>query len=246
MGNMPIHILGDSHAVYFKAAAEAGRLGRRRASYCIVPGATAAGMRNPNSMTDALSRFRASLAWTGPRTLHVIQLGEVDCGFVIWLRARRHGEGVGAQLDASLEAYAAFVREAQALGRRRIVITAATPPTLRDCAAVGEVADARREVTATQAQRTALTLDYNDRLESLAARLGVDWADATSDLLDPATGLVAERFRNADPADHHLDIPAAAEVWARRLAPAIARHDAWRPSEFARASLTRLRPLRPA
>ena len=87
MGNMPIHILGDSHAVYFKAAAEAGRLGRRRASYCIVPGATAAGMRNPNSMTDALSRFRASLAWTGPRTLHVIQLGEVDCGFVIWLRA---------------------------------------------------------------------------------------------------------------------------------------------------------------
>ena len=235
MGNMPIHVLGDSHAVYFKAAAERGLLGRRRASFCIVPGATAAGMRNPRSMTDALGRFRASLAWTGPRTLHVIQLGEVDCGFVIWVRARRLGESIRAQLDASLDAYAGFVREAQAMGRRRIAVTAATPPTIRDDAPPGDVAEARREATASLAERTALTFDYNDRLEMMAA-----------ELLDPATGTVADALRNLDPADHHLAARPAAEAWARRLRPVIARHDAWLPDEIARAGLRRLRTLRPA
>ncbi|SFI48637.1 hypothetical protein [Albimonas pacifica] len=246
MGNMPIHVLGDSHAVYLKAAAEGRLLGRRRASFCIVPGATAAGMRNPRSLTDALGRFRASLAWTGPRTLHVIQLGEVDCGFVIWVRARRLGESIRAQLDASLDAYAGFVREAQRMGRRRIVITAATLPTIRDDAPPGAVAHARREATASLAERTALTFDYNDRLEAMAAALGVDWADATPDLLDPVSGCVAARFRNPDPADHHLALAPAAEVWADRLRPALARHDAWLPEELARAGLRRLRALRAA
>jgi hypothetical protein len=241
MGNVPIHFMGDSHMVYFKAAAESGLFGSRRFSFCVVPGATATGMRNPNSMSDALGRFRRSLGWTEKYALTVIQLGEVDCGFVMWLRAQRHGDSVASQMEASIAAYADFLREMIAGGHRRIVLTGATPPTIRDGAVIGDVADARREVTASQAERTALTVRYNARLKALAAELGLCWADATEDLIDPSTGLVADRFLNADAADHHLETQAAGRIWAKKLAPAIARHDGWSAKEIARWLLRRKR-----
>ena len=75
--------LGDSHLDALKYAADLGVLSVRSSCFLIVPGATVVGLRNPNSLTDAVNIFRTSL-FNQPVNSHVIiHLGEVDCGFVI-------------------------------------------------------------------------------------------------------------------------------------------------------------------
>lgn len=86
------HIVGDSHLRGIRRAAERGLI-KRGCVFTQVPGATAVGLRNPNSTTNALETFRAALL---PRrnVIPVIHLGEVDCGFVIWYRAEKYGESL--------------------------------------------------------------------------------------------------------------------------------------------------------
>jgi hypothetical protein len=210
------HIVGDSHITAFRYAAE-HKLLDFPAHFTEVGGATAVGLRNPNAMTNALELFRAALLPAKSDATPVIQLGEVDCGFVIWYRASKYGESVELQLNESIDSYFEFVDGLIDQGYRRIVISAATLPTIRDGQDWGEVANARREVTATLAQRTALTFAYNDRLRAQAARRALAFIDITQDVLDPQTGVIAESFRHPDPTDHHLDPAKIAMLWAEEL-----------------------------
>ncbi len=102
----PLLFLGDSHIMYFQKAAESGLFGARESQFCVVSGATAVGLRNPNlSQTNALAQFREKLATVTPPVAVVIQLGEVDCGFVIWYRARKYAESIQMQMQQSIDAY---------------------------------------------------------------------------------------------------------------------------------------------
>ena len=212
----PLAFLGDSHITYFRSAAERGLFGSRAISVCEVGGATAVGLRNPNSATNALQIFRQALGQLEPGTILVLHLGEVDCGFVIWYRAQKYGEPVERQVEESLDAYFSFVDDARAAGFSRI-ITGATLPTIRDDQDWGEVANARREVTASLRQRTELTLSYNRELHRRAEARGLAYIDITEEALDPATGLVREAFRHSDPCNHHLDESLVGFLWASRF-----------------------------
>lgn len=210
------HVIGDSHIAAIKRAADQGLLDRP-ALFKQVGGATAVGLRNPNSRTDAMAKFRAELLPVCIDSVPVIQVGEVDCGFVIWYRAAKYGESVEQQMERSLTAYFAFVDELCREGYSYVVMTAPVLPTIRDRLDWGEVSNARREVTATLKQRTDLTLRYTDALKAGAHGRGLPFIDLTQDLLDPATGVVAEVYRHPNPADHHLDPQKASVLWARHL-----------------------------
>jgi hypothetical protein len=54
---------------------------------CIVGGATAQGAVNPNSKTDALAIFQKKIKYTNADNI-LIMLGEVDCGYLIWVRSK--------------------------------------------------------------------------------------------------------------------------------------------------------------
>lgn len=213
----PLLFLGDSHLAYFRSAAQSKRFGPRVVQFCEVGGATAVGLRNPNSKTNALGVFRHVLTIARPGSIIVIQLGEVDCGFVIWYRAEKYGEGIESQMDESIASYFAFVDEAIELGFQRIIVTGATLPTIRDGQDWGGIANLRREVTATLRERTELTLAYNRELERNAEQRSLLYVDITADVLDPVTGVVRDEFRNADSRNHHLDYEQAAGCWVRQL-----------------------------
>jgi len=215
-------LLGDSHTRAMEAAALLPPLAPFHIRCRRVPGATAIGMRNPNSMTDALGIFQRALDKRGPEVAIVVQIGEVDCGFVIWYRAAKYGVSVEAELEASVAALFGFVDANRAAGRSRWVVTGAVPPTIGDGQSWGEVANARREVTASLAERTELTLRYNAMLAAAAAARGIAYVEITRDVLDPATGVVDPAFLNPDPTDHHLHPEKAARLWADRLAPVLA------------------------
>lgn len=216
-----VSFLGDSHTKYFTYAARKGYLGERRTASCVVFGATASGLANPKSQTGALLQFRDFLTEQPDKSILVIHLGEVDCGFVIWYRAQKYAESVERQMDQAIGAYCAFIDEIRANYRHTIIVTAATLPTIRDNTDWGEVAHLRREVTASLADRTRLTHDFNAELRKRCADRSIRYLDITAALLDPRTGVVADRFRNPDPADHHLNKRIVSPLWADALNPAL-------------------------
>lgn len=210
-----LHFLGDSHVRPVKWAIDAGLFAPFTCLLEEVGGATAVGLRHPTSKTQALALFRDRLLPFDGDRVPVFQLGEVDCGFLIWSRAQRFGESVSMQLEASLAAYQAFLREVRDNGHHRLIVSSATLPTIRDGQLDGEIALLRREVTASQRERTDLTLEYNGRLSAFCAHEGMAFADLTTALLDPETRLLHERFRHPDPHDHHLDPAEAGPIWAK-------------------------------
>lgn len=210
------YFVGDSHIQAFEAAAMLGLI-RRPSRFLSVPGATAVGLRNPESHTHAITHFKDALLPVLPDTVPVIQLGEVDCGFVIWWRAQRHGECVERQMAESIDAHVAFIDDLLAAGYPTVVVTGTVLPTIRDGQSWGKVARARHEVTATLRQRTDLTLRYNDRLRAEAARRALPYVDITARVMDPSTGLVADDYRSPNPGDHHLHPLRAGAAWAEAM-----------------------------
>lgn len=199
-GRRHVVVLGDSHTEVFRGWQPHGFWFQ----VAMVPAATASGIRNPNSTTEALPTFRARLAQVRRHQDVLVVLGEVDCGYVIWRRARR-GSPVEDELERTLAAYAAFLGEVRAAHPRRVLVLSVPLPTLPDDATGwGEVAQKRSDVTASQAERTALTDAFNRRLAELCAAEGHRFVDATSGQRDPATGLVREDLLRRGEADHHL------------------------------------------
>jgi hypothetical protein len=131
-------------------------------------------------------------------------LGEVDCGFLIWYRSERYGLRVQEQCDLSLHNYMSFLEGLLASGRPHLMVAAVPPPTIDHSGPVGAVANARRPVTASLAERAAITGTYNARLLRWCEEHGVPFVDSATDALDPQTGFAREEFRHPDPANHHL------------------------------------------
>lgn len=210
------YFVGDSHVQSFEIAATFG-LFRRRSRFLIVPGATAVGLRNPESQTQAIVHFQKALLPLLPGVVPVIQLGEVDCGFVIWWRAQTLGEPVEAQLAASIAAYANFLDTLIDAGYSRIVVTGAVPPTIPDGHRHGAVARARHAVTASLRERTDLTIRYNQLLAAEAARRKLLYTDILARVLDTGTGVIADAYRSPNPGDHHLHPIQGAHAWAEAI-----------------------------
>ncbi len=206
--------LGDSHLEALKFAADLGILNVGSCCFSIVPGATVVGLRNPNSLTDAIGIFRASLL-NQPINSHVlIHLGEVDCGFVIWWRAKQYGESVEKQIHESIDGYSQFLDEILEKGFVRLCIAGASLPTIRDGVDLGDVANKRTNINVGLQQRTELTLRYNHALNDLAMKKGISYFDITDSVLDRSSNLVHDFFRNADHCDHHLDKLKTVGIWA--------------------------------
>jgi hypothetical protein len=212
-----LHCLGDSHARMFRDLACDSGFTRTAFRVTVVGGATAMGVVNPNSRTNALQTFRSALRGVPPRDPVLTLLGEVDCGFVIWYRAMKYGEPVEAQLDASLSRYQEFLRGLQTSGFERLIVCSAPLPTIADGQSWGEVANARREVHVSQLERTDLTRMYNRRMADFAAVAGIEFIDLDGDLRDPLTGLIRSKFLNDDPLDHHLNDRLVVPLIGQRL-----------------------------
>lgn len=208
-------VLGDSHARVFARPLLRRRLWRHHLRVVAVPGATASGLENPDSKTQALPKFEAALAATKARRA-IVLLGEIDVGFVIWYRAQKYTIPVSEALEHACATYGAFLLRVQELGIAPICVSAPLP-TIEDGNDWGEVASLRRSIRATQRERTELTLRFNERVAAFCrakniAYIGLDEAStAPNGLVDPA-------LLNPDPLDHHYN----ARAYAARLAAPVA------------------------
>ncbi|MES2659686.1 MAG: SGNH/GDSL hydrolase family protein [Verrucomicrobiota bacterium] len=204
-----ILVLGDSHTSIFKQKDICRSFPKSFFNVINVGGATASGLANPNSKTQAYQRFREALADTVAKRI-IVMLGEVDTGFIIWYRASKYNEPVEQVMEKAVETYTGFLLEIQS--RPASVICVSTPlPTIQDGTAWGEVATARKEVTASQVDRTALTLRFNKQVEEFCESHGIAFINLDEKSLGP-DGTVDPGLLNSNPNDHHYEPDAYAKI----------------------------------
>jgi hypothetical protein len=209
-----VHVIGDSHVRVFFRPIWKLYFPVTRFDVCRVSGATASGLTNPNSQTNAYGTFREKLRSVGRDERLLLLLGEVDTGFVIWYRAEKYGTGVEAMLDRAVDAYTGFIDEARVV--RNLAVISTPLPTIRDGTRWGEVAKKRSQIETTQRERTALTLEFNRRVGAFCRERDVTHLD-----LDAASlgedGFVRGSLLNPDPRDHHYEPTAYARLLRRPL-----------------------------
>ncbi|MGZ5007698.1 MAG: SGNH/GDSL hydrolase family protein [Methylobacter sp.] len=196
-----ILVLGDSHTPVFNHPLFKEAFPDRFFNVLTVIGATASGLDNPNSTTQAYPIFRDAIKQSTAKQV-IVMLGEVDTGFVIWYRAQKYRESVAAMMDKAVTNYSGFLAE---LKMRFEVICISTPlPTIQDGNDWGEIANARREVTASQKERTALTLEFNRIMQAFCMRNGIRYIMLDDDSLGDC-GIVKTDLLNCDSSNHHYD-----------------------------------------
>lgn len=212
-----IHCVGDSHTSVFQHIQNARSLPHTILKFCIINGATATGIANPNSQTQARPIFEKYIAQIPAGDYLLVSLGEVDCGFVIWYRSQKYGTLVQAQFEQALTGYYNFLKQCKSEGHPKLMVMSVPLPTIKDGQDWGEVANRRREIKTTLAERTAMTLKFNSHLRQFAGQNDIPFLDVEPHLYNAQTGLLDKRYLNANPLDHHLEHSAVAPVLVQLL-----------------------------
>jgi hypothetical protein len=215
---MNILVCGDSHTGVFRYSNT--KQSKYKFNVCEVGGATALGLVNPNSKTNALPIFSKTLQNIKADKL-IIMLGEVDCGFVIWVRAKRYNITVDEQINESICNLFNFIQKEiinnNKYKPRDIIIAGSILPTIRDNVDKKMLGGARSEVDVSQKIRTIKTLEYNNILKMKCNECGYQYIDITNYILDRNENIVNSIFLNKNPHDHHLCNELTYNMWISQL-----------------------------
>lgn len=198
-----IHAFGDSHGLIFNKF----ECNLYPFKTCIVQGATVSGIINPNSQTQAYPKFKKYIKEFLVNDDYVIvELGEVDCGFVLWYKKEKYKENMEELLASTLNKYEEFLSLIISKQKmpERVFVMSIIPPTIKDNQKWGEIANLRKTIKASQLERTKLTIQFNNELKNIVTRIGGVFIDLDIDLIDPNTQLVKKFYLNENPLDHHL------------------------------------------
>jgi hypothetical protein len=214
---MNIIVCGDSHTRVFSYCNKQQH--QFIFNVCEVGGATAQGAVNPNSKTNALGIFSAKLKNASKADKVLIMLGEVDCGFVIWVRSKRYNISVDEQLQTSIHNLNQFVEtKVKSYGYTcdDIIIAGVILPTIKDSTNKQYLNGARKEVDVSQQIRTQKTLEYNSQLQSMCSVYGYHYVDITHDIIGQ-DGLINDEYLSENHTDHHLSNPKTYQFWINKI-----------------------------
>jgi len=217
-----ILVIGDSHSEVFRY------IDTNNKDYffpyvCTVAGATAQGAVNMNSKTNALKIFQNLIEKYGKKTNKlIIMLGEVDCGFLIWARAKRLGISVDEQIELSLKNLFTFIHNTlennnNDYTKKDIMVAGSILPVIEDNTALKHINGGRAEADVSQEIRTKKTLEYNNRLQEICFKNGYNYIDITKYTLG-TDGLIDTYYTRKEnefygDLDHHLDSNKTNSLW---------------------------------
>jgi len=216
---MKILVLGDSHSEVFNYCNTKQQ--NIHFEVVIVNGATAQGSVNPNSNTNALSIFKEKLNNIKCNDFKyiIINLGEVDCGFVIWYRKNKYNITIEDQLKIATDNLFNFVNLEilPYFECSKIIINGAVLPTIKDNTDKKYLTGARSEINASQIDRTVLTIKYNNILKNVSLINRYNYMDITKYILDIETNIINTMFLHENIFDHHLDNDKTYNLWLCEL-----------------------------
>ena len=213
-----IIVCGDSHVGVFRFMNNKQK--KYQFDVCHVGGATAQGMVNPNSKTNALSIFINKIKKSKKADKIIIMLGEVDCGFVIWVRSKRYNISVDKQIENSTENLFKFIEKIInnfSYRKEDIIVAGSVLPTIKDSINKKYLNGARSEVDVSQKIRTAKTLKYNEILKTYCKKNGHHYIDITKETLDTNNNTIKNNFINNNKNNHHLNNEKTYILWLNKL-----------------------------
>lgn len=212
-----LHCFTDSHGEVLEFI-QKNKLIKSKINVCKVVGATASGLKNPNSQTKAHPVFKSYFKqYVVKKDPLLFMLGEVDCGFSIWVSAEKKNLAPEELMFQSLQSYEQFVKGFQQKNQGKIYLISAILPTIKDGSFEGEVANLRSTISADQQSRTELTLKFNEGLEACCVKNNWGFIDLDKYLLNPQNRTVREGYLNEDKTNHHLSNKALSKVLVNEL-----------------------------
>lgn len=205
-------VLGDSHVQVFSNRQFLMAFPGTYFDICPVGGATASGLENPRSKTQAFQIFDKALKERNYDKI-ITMLGEVDTGFVIWYRAQKNNLDIMEMLDQAVNNYCKFLGNINKFANLTVISTPL--PTIDDQSA-GEVVNARKEVVTTQKQRTDLTLHFNQKVQQFCKVHNIEYLNLDNDCLGDQ-GIVKQELKNKDRRDHHYNFDKYAKLIISKL-----------------------------
>lgn len=200
MNKKKLLVLGDSHTLVFKSGQFPMNFPYYDWDVLSVIGATISGIENPNSKTNAMNIFFDRLAKRDFDKI-IIQLGEVDIGFVMWFKSQRDKMPIETYFAITLNQYQKFIKIIFDYCKE-ILIVSVPLPTIKDGETLGKVSNQRSNIVASQLERTEKTLLFNRKMKEFCIEQKIGFLDL--DLLSLGEdGLVDEFLLNKNKADHH-------------------------------------------
>ncbi|MCP5534604.1 MAG: SGNH/GDSL hydrolase family protein [Akkermansiaceae bacterium] len=215
-------VIGDSHCEVFGHDYFRIKFPFTRFDVRAIHGATASGLENPNSKTRAGNYFEeAALSAAFRGTPVILMLGEVDTGFVIWYRANKYAASVDLMMETAVKNYTKLIKH---VSERCSAIVISTPlPTISDDNDWGDISNQRKAVTASQVDRTALTIRFNSEIEKHCSILNVPYINLDRESIG-VDGLISKALTHSDPSNHHYNPLAHAKVITPHLRRALRRY----------------------
>ena len=218
---MKVLFYGDSHAnLYINHGANKIQ-NDIKFDVCYVGGATAQGAVNPNSKTKALSTYRKTLERKKNNNYDYfgIMLGEVDCGFVIWYRAKKYNKTMQEQIMLAVNNFDEFLKNdvEKVFSKDKIVVVGATLPTIKDNTNKMFLRGARSEVDVSLRERIDCTFEYNKQLAIMAKRNNYRYFDISDETFDQENYCVFPQFLNKNQYDHHFDSKSVAPLFVDKF-----------------------------
>ena len=185
-----------------------------------VRGATAFGLDNPNSNTNALKVFSKWMRRSKKNPV-LFMLGEVDCGFLIWFKAKREKKDPRILMEEAVKRYINFLKS-EATNREVLIICSSPLPTIENYDDHGDdVSKFRKMIDVSRKGRTNLALEFNNKIKEWCESNRAIFLDLDRLSIDDVTGEVKPFLLNKDPRNHHYDPDAFQAI----LLKAISRQD---------------------
>ena len=208
-----ILVLGDSHARVFGSSKMRDAFPSHIFDVVSIGGVTVSGLDNPNAKTKGIWTFIHAVESTDAKTI-ITLLGEVDVGFVIWYRANKYHAPVSQMLRKALNNYQQFLMDI-AETDKNVICVSAPLPTLNE-KSIGEVSNQRKAISASQEDRTTLTLKFNRKMHEFCNQSGIDYIDLDDESIGD-NGVIDDRLLSKVATDHHYNVEAYAEMLAPKL-----------------------------
>lgn len=217
---MDILVFGDSHTEIFEYC------NTKQSFYnfnvCKVVGASAQGVLKGHSKTNAYNIYMKKIQNTTKNYDKIlIMLGEVDCGFVVYLRSKKYNISIQEQIDNCIHNLFGMIK--QILNKypyytnKDIIVCGVIIPTISDNADKKFMNLGRRQITESQFERTKLTIEYNNKLKNICQKNNYHYIEITPVIIDHENKILNKYFLRSNTSDHHLDNEKTYKLWINQL-----------------------------
>lgn len=194
-----ILVLGDSHTEVFNGYTGKEYIFEQFRCH----GATARGSINPNTKTNSLSIFKKGLKSKKAKRV-IICLGEVDCGYLIWLKNKETKQPIDELMNESIDNLIKFIEtEVYPYYKpEEINIMSVIPQVIEDMTNSKFLNGDRSNVNISIHRRNSLTNKWNDRLEQECKIRNWKFIDINHRIVEDDKVKLEYRFQNLW--NHHL------------------------------------------